>query len=276
MSSHRWIVGTAAWLLLVVAAACGGTPIKTPSAPAEPIEPAPAVSTPPAAAPAEQPAPVAAAPAPMKPAAAPAKKPSAPPPATKAEKTEPVAEAAPAPPPPPQPVVKTLPAGTEFHLEFLDAVSSQTSQVGDRFRARVAKDVAADGIVVIPAGSTVTGSVSEVHKLAKIGGQAMLTLSFESLELPSGKSLPLQSSLHLEGKKETGKDAAIIGGSAAGGALLGQLLGKDRKATAIGAVVGAAAGTAAAAGTKGQDLTFAVGTPLTLKTQAPLEITVYR
>ncbi len=47
-----------------------------------------------------------------------------------------------------------------------------------------------------------------------------------------------------------GKKAAIIGGSAAGGLLLGKVLGKDSKGAAL---IGGAIGTAVAGGTKGKE-----------------------
>jgi hypothetical protein len=234
--------------------------------PAQQAEPA----APPAAPPAEPPPAVAQAP---KPAQKPAPKPrgeeagrtTAPPPVTAAE-----------PPPQPEPIIKTVPAGTAIEVAFLDGVSSKSSQAGDSFRARVAKDVLQDGIVVIPAGSVVVGSVTEAVSLKKIGGQAKLALAFNKLELTSGRSAPISASFAESGKSETGKDAATIGGATAGGAVLGRMLSKgDRgKGTVLGAIVGAAAGTAIASKTKGEEVDIPAGTAITLKLDQAAQITV--
>ncbi len=243
-------------------------PVQQP--PAQQAEPA----APPAAAPAEPPPAVAQAPKPtQKPAQRPAPKPqgeeagrtTAPPPVAAAE-----------PPPQPEPIIKTVPAGTAIEVSFLDGVSSKSSQAGDSFRARVAKDVLQDGIVVIPAGSVVVGSVTEAVSLKKIGGQAKLALAFNKLELTSGRSAPISASFAETGKSETGKDAATIGGATAGGAVLGRMLSKgDRgKGTVLGAIVGAAAGTAIASKTQGQEVEIPAGTAITLKLDQAAQVTV--
>jgi len=190
---------------------------------------------------------------------------------TAAAPQHPVADVA---PPPPQPIVKTLPAGTTLDLIFLDGVSSQTSQAGDPFRARVARDVTHDGLVVIPAGSVVAGSVAEAVPLKKIGGTAKLALTFSAIELTSGSSVDIEATLAEQGKSETKKDAATIGGAAAGGALLGRLVGHGSKGALIGAVVGGAAGTAVAAKTKGEQVEIPVGTERAIQLNRPVDVTV--
>jgi hypothetical protein len=123
----------------------------------------------------------------------------------------------------PEPVtrIETMPSGTQMRVEFLESLSSQTSHPGDIFRARVASDISDDaGQVVIPAGSEVVGTVAEAVPLRKVGGQAKLTLRFTDLVLPSGSTVPIHASFVGQGRNETGKDAATIGGAAAGGAIL--------------------------------------------------------
>ena len=185
------------------------------------------------------------------------------------EPAPPVSEAAP--PPKPEPIAKTVAAGTDLDVEFLDGVSSKTSHVGDSVRARVAKAVLVDGMVVIPVGTIAMGTVTEAIPLKKIGGQASLGLKFESLDLPGASKTAIEAKLHEQGKSETGKDAGTIAGATAGGALLGRLLSHSKtKGTLIGAVVGAAAGAGIAAGTKGQEVELPAGTPVAIHLDAPL------
>jgi len=250
--------------------ACGG------NRPAEPAA-APVASTPlPAAAPAES-----AAPPPEEPAApaVPAPVPAAPRPVPRPAPRpapEPTTKPEPTPAPKPEPVVKTVAAGTSLNVELLDGASSKTSQVGGAVRARVTKAVVLDGLVVIPEGAIIGGTVTEAIPLQKIGGTASLGLRFDTLELPGSATMALVAALHEKGKSETGKDAGTIAGATAGGALLGRLFSKNdkTKGTLIGAVVGAAAGTGAAAATKGQEVELPAGTPLALRLEQPLTITV--
>ncbi|HEX6863256.1 MAG TPA: hypothetical protein VF414_10600, partial [Thermoanaerobaculia bacterium] len=124
----------------------------------------------------------------------------------------------------PAPLVVSVPAGTVMEVELLEGLSSQTSEVGDIFRARVASDVSSDGAVGIPAGAEVVGVVTEVVPLGKVGGRAKLGLKFTDLVLPNGRTVPIDASLVQQGSNETRRDAATIGGAAAGGAILGRVL----------------------------------------------------
>jgi len=172
----------------------------------------------------------------------------------------------------------TLPASTTLEVEFAEGLSSEESVAGDPVRAFVVQDVVQDGTVAIPAGSEVRGQVVEARPVKKIGGQAKLALSFDTLRLPAGDEVAISSSIEFLGKKQTGKDAATIGGSAAGGALLGRVLGGDDKDknTAIGAVVGAAVGTAVAANNKTDPVLVQTGQATQLLLHEPVRLTVVR
>ena len=246
----------------VVLVACGG------NRPADQAA-APAVAQP-AAPPQEGSVAQAVPPAAEPPARTPAVKPAPKPAASPAPKHEPP------PPPKPEPIVKTLPAGTEVDVELVDAASSKNSQVGNRVRVRVAKPVEIDGMTLVPAGAIIGGVVTEAVPVKKIGGAASLGLRFDTLELPDGATTGITANLLEKGKSETGKDAGTIAGATAGGALLGRLLSKNdkTKGTLIGAAVGAAAGTGAAAATKGQEVELPAGTPLTLRLEQAISITV--
>jgi hypothetical protein len=161
----------------------------------------------------------------------------------------------------------TVPAGATFDVEFTKTLASNTSAPGDSFRVRVAHDVMEDGEVAIPAGSEILGEVTEAVPLRKVGGQAKLALRFTDLVLPSGKTVPIDASFVQQGRNETGKDAATIGGAAAGGAILGRILnrGSRGKGAVIGAIIGAAAGTAIASRTPGEEVVISTGSVLSVR-----------
>lgn len=168
----------------------------------------------------------------------------------------------------------TVEAGTVFSVELLERLSSESSRPGEIFRARVTGDVRQDGRVVIPAGSEVVGEVTEAVPLRKVGGRAKLAVRFTDLVLPTGSSVPIDASFVGQGRSETGRDAATIGGAAAGGAILGRVLNKgDRsKGAVIGAILGAAVGTAVASRTPGEEVTFDDGAVVDLKLDSPVEV----
>jgi len=179
-------------------------------------------------------------------------------------------------PPPLRTTTVTVPAGEVLDVEFTNSLASNTSAPGDSFRARVAHDVMADGEVAIPAGSEILGEVTEAVPLRRVGGQARLALRFTDLVLPSGATVPIQASFVQQGRNETRKDAATIGGGAAAGAVLGRILSKGNrgKGTVIGAIIGAAAGTAIASKTPGEEVVIPSGTTVSLKLDDSVRVKV--
>jgi hypothetical protein len=239
------------------------------AAPGRSAVPESRTATAPPAAPAAHPA--AAAPAPVTPGKA------SRPEVVRPKETAPV-KAEPLPPHPQVPKMTrvTVPAGTEIHLTLDRAIGSSSSRAGDTFTTRLATAVVIGDRVVIPAGSSVQGHVSEAvaakKGLSDKGGS--LSLSFDKVVTPSGAAAPMSAVLTSAAPKSTKKNAAMIGGGAAGGALLGKVFGGKTKDAVLGSLVGAAAGTGIAAGTKGQDVEMSAGSPLTIKLDQPIVLSL--
>ena len=232
-----------------------------------------AQQAPPAAPPAQttpsQPAPTqpatgqqAAAPAPAPtPAPAPATHESAAPPAD-----SPVSEA-PQPPPPP---TNESPAGNHVVFRVRDTLSSKTSQDGQVFTGTLANGIASHGKVVIPSGSSVTGTVSEAKSAGKFKGEAILAIRLTSVNV-RGVPHNITTDEYVVTQKGKGKrSAVVIGGGTGAGALIGGLAGGGKGAL-IGGLIGAGAGTAGAAFTGNKELTIPAESAVTVKTTAPIE-----
>ncbi|HTQ87211.1 MAG TPA: hypothetical protein VMI93_13430, partial [Candidatus Solibacter sp.] len=106
--------------------------------------------------------------------------------------------------------------------------------------------------------------VTQAHAAGKFKGGATLGLVLKSITI-DGQPHAVETSSVMQVTKGKGKrSAAMIGGSAAGGALLGGLIGGG-KGAAIGAVAGGGAGTAGAAYTGNRDISLPVETLLRFK-----------
>ena len=186
---------------------------------------------------------------------------------------------APAPPAPRQPetVAVTVPEATALKVKIEDALDSGTSQPGDHFTATLLEPVIVGDRVVLAAGSTIEGTLTDVIPAKKgikdSGGT--LTLDFEKITTPSGESASMAATVSRVAKS-TKKKAGTIGGAAAGGALLGKILGGSTKDAAVGAVVGGAIGTGVAAGTKGTEMKIEAGSELTITLEQPLTVHLKR
>ncbi len=196
---------------------------------------------------------------------APAKKPSAPAPAAK-----PAAMA-------PAPTSLMVAAGTRVSLNASDTITTRSAKAGDAFTATVGQDVKdATGHVVIPAGSTVSGTIVAADPAPNPSSSGHLTLAVNSVTV-RGTSYPVEATVEsadtvMKGRGVTGADAAKVGAGAAAGAIAGRLLGKNAKGAVVGGVVGAAAGAAVARQSRDIDVMLPKGAAITIKLTKPLAV----
>lgn len=180
--------------------------------------------------------------------------------------------------PPPPPVVRTvtLPADAVVGLQIERTVSSADAEIEDEVTARVTRDVRADGLVVIPAGTRVTGSVTLVDEGGKVRERARLGIRFHTVVLADGTEVRLPTeTIYRDGESPSRRSAAKIGGGATAGAVIGAILGGG-KGAAIGAAIGAGGGTAATMAGDRRPATLPAGQTLTVRLSDPVAIDVPR
>ncbi len=169
----------------------------------------------------------------------------------------------------PKPLV--VPADTVIAVVLDQTLSSKTSQSGERFSATVESPVEIEGKVAIPKGARAEGVVREAKAAGHFKGASVLSLELTSINV-GGKDHEIQTSSATMSRKGKGKrTAAMVGGGAAGGAVIGALAGGG-KGAAIGALIGGGAGTAGAGLTGNRDVTVPAETMLDFKLLQPVSI----
>jgi hypothetical protein len=172
-------------------------------------------------------------------------------------------------PAPPQPII--VPAGTTLTVRLAEAVGSKISSPGQSFRATLSRDVTVDGNPVIPAGSTVRGTVVDAKPLGRFKGGAILELRLTSITV-NGASQRIETSALTTTLKGKGKRTAVMaGGGTALGAIVGGLAGGG-KGAAIGAAAGAGAGTGGAAFTGNKEIVFPAESALSFRLKLRLQV----
>ena|SRR5689334_10338038 len=172
-------------------------------------------------------------------------------------------------PPRPRPIV--VPAETVISVVLDESISSKTATPGQNFSASVREPIEVNGRVAIPKGARATGIIKDAKAAGRFKGGASLELTLASIEI-NGTSHDVHTTAPNETSKGKGKrTAAMVGGGAGGGALIGGLAGGGKGAL-IGGLIGAAAGTGGAGLTGNRDITLPAETPITFKLVDPLEI----
>src|SRR5258708_7701872 len=172
--------------------------------------------------------------------------------------------------------------GTHVPLSLINSISTKNAIVGDRVYLETVFPILADGRIVIPPGSYVMGTITDIRRPGKVKGRGEFHLRFDSLTLPNGTTRDFRAHVtgldgraseeldHKEGtiRSEGNKagDVRTVGETAAAGASIGALAGSAAGATGMGAAIGAGAGAAAAlAGvlfTRGPEAVLAKGTTI--------------
>ena len=177
---------------------------------------------------------------------------------------------------PPAPTFEELvvAADSVIGLQLDSPVSSDKAQVEDSVVARVTRDVRVGDRVAIPAGAKAYGEVTLVERGGKMRERARLGVRFTSVVLADGTRLPINTeTIYREGDPPGRESAAKIGGGAIGGAIIGGILG-GAKGAAIGGSIGVGAGTAAVMAGDRNHATLSAGTPLTVRIEDPIVVTV--
>ena len=194
------------------------------------------------------------------------------------------------PAPAPKPAQYTVTAGTKVPLSLINSISSKHSLAGDRVYLETAFPILVDSRIVIPVGSYVAGTVTEVKKPGRVKGKAELYIRFDSLTLPNGVTrdfrarmdgMDAQASGQLDRSEGTVKGEANKAGDArtvaegAGvgasvGAIAGSAAGSAGMGLGIGAAAGAAAGLAGVLLSRGPDAVVPKGSTVEMVLDRPL------
>jgi hypothetical protein len=165
----------------------------------------------------------------------------------------------------------TIPAGTVIKVRMIDAVDSETSQLGQTFQASLDDPIIVDGQTVVPRGADIVAKLVEDKQSGKISGRTELSLDLVSMRI-NGRMVDLTTGEVTTASGSRGaKSAKVIGGAAAAGAILGGILGGG-KGAAIGATSGAGAGGAVQVLTKGQRVKIPSETRLSFTLQNAVSI----
>lgn len=180
--------------------------------------------------------------------------------------------------------------GTRIPLSLINSVSTRNATEGDRVYLESVFPILVNGRIVIPPGSYVAGTITQVKRPGRVKGRGELYLRFDTLTLPNGVTRDFRGRLggldgrateeldKTEGKIRSegnkGGDARTIGEAGAAGASVGAIAGSvggnAAKGLGIGAAAGAAAGLVGVLLSRGPDAVLAKGTTVEMVLDRPI------
>lgn len=170
----------------------------------------------------------------------------------------------------------TLPEGTNLAARLDSSLGSDTSRVEEAVEATLTKAVVVDGVELLPVGSRLSGVVTEANPSGKVRGLANLAVRFRSVAVAladRGQTYGLSAHLRRTAAATTRDDAKKIGIPAAGGAVVGAIVG-GKKGAAIGTAIGGGAGTAVVLATAGDEVRLPRGTVVSLALDQAMDVRV--
>jgi hypothetical protein len=176
-----------------------------------------------------------------------------------------------------------IPRDAILTVELLSPLSTDVSQRGDRFQARVIEPGEY-------AGAIVDGRVTNVKGPGKVKGVAELQLSFEQIRLPDNRSASFRAEVvevvqmsssdgvgqvdpegGVKGRSSTKDDVTKVGATTGIGAIIGAIAGGG-KGAAIGAVIGGSVGTAGVLSERGKHIRLPQGQQLRIRTATDTQL----
>lgn len=215
-----------------------------------------------------------------------AQDPPAPPPAQPA----PPPQAAPAqrdtaPEAPAKPARILVQAGTRLPLVLHNSISTRSVRIGDPVYLETLFPILVDGKIVIPAGSYVSGEVTDAKRPGKVKGRGELMVKLNTMILPNGytvdfNAIPtgagtggndtVEDEGRIKGDTDKGGDVGTVVKSTGIGAGIGGLATGSRAGVGMGAGIGAAAGLIGVLMSRGPELELPRGTTLDVMLDRPL------
>lgn len=183
--------------------------------------------------------------------------------------------------------VVTVPPGVQMAAVISTPISSEYLTMGQPVAVTLGSDFYYNGTLIAPAGSTVSGVVTQVTKAKRGSMNGSLRLRFTEITTPYGSRIPISASIRTDDgtgllvggtkadvAKAYAKDVAV--GSAVGalGGLVASAIsgGSVGKGTAIMTGVGAAGGLAKSIYDKGCDVIIPSGANIDLYIDQPITV----
>jgi hypothetical protein len=179
--------------------------------------------------------------------------------------------------------VEYIPPGTSMTIELLNDLSTDITQRGDRFQARVIDPREYEGAII-------DGRVTRVKRAGRVSGKSELQLTFDHIRFTDNTGANFEAQVvevidtgssdgvgdvdpegGVQGKSSKKDDVSKVGAATGIGAIIGAIAGGG-KGAAIGAAIGAGVGTGGVLSRRGKDIRLSRGQQIIIRTSSPTRV----
>jgi len=161
-----------------------------------------------------------------------------------------------------------IPAGTRLVAALDRTVSTAHTEAGELVELHTTQPLELSDGVTVPEGIVLQGTVARAKEGGRVAGAPNLTIQFTSLVVQGQRHEIAADPVTVRGKDDLGESAALIGGGAVLGGVVGALAGN----TATGVAAGAVIGTGTAIATKGDQIVLPAGQKLRVRVAQPVTV----
>jgi type IV secretion system protein VirB10 len=179
-----------------------------------------------------------------------------------------------------------VPTGTHIPLVLHNGISTRSARPGDPVYFETLFPVMIDGRVAIPAGTYISGEVTEAKRPGRVKGRAELMVKLTNMILPNAYQVNLNASpggaagtgggetMDKEGKvtgdSDKASDVGTVAKTTAAGAGIGAIASRSASGAGIGAGIGAAVGLGAVLLSRGPEAELPRGSTLDAVINRPI------
>jgi hypothetical protein len=178
-----------------------------------------------------------------------------------------------------------VPSGTHIPLLLHNAISTRSARPGDPVYLETLFPIMSNGQVAIPAGSYISGEVTQSKRAGRVKGRAQLAIKLTTMILPNSYTVDLNATPSnagsgggetvnnegtVVGDSDKASDAGTVIKGTAAGAAIGGIAARSGEGAGIGAGIGAAAGLAAVLLSRGPEAELPRGSTIEVVINRPI------
>lgn len=165
----------------------------------------------------------------------------------------------------------TIAQGTPLRIQVMQTLDSHHTKPGDNFQGVLAQSVIVNGVIALPRGASIDGTVIDARPAGHLEGKPRLALQLSNVTVGNASYVLTTQPWAHQGPGKGGQTAGAVAGGAAFGAIAGAMVGGGPVAL-LGAAIGGIGGAGLSALSPSAHVIVPAESVVTFRLTAPLVV----